>query len=86
MRIRIPLRFYQDHKERDLDTPINYSKSKSYVIIDSDDPALAELLSDAEYYGDSQVDPAMWEGWRGIVLSARATFKAIRTALAEAKK
>lgn len=83
MRIRIPLRFYQDHKERDLDTPVNYSKSKSYVVIDSDDPALPELISDAEHYGDGYVDPALWEGWRGIVLSARATLKAIRTALKE---
>jgi len=79
-RIRIPFRFYQDHQERDLDTPVNYAKSKSYVIIDSDDPALPELISDAEYYAsdDGCVDPVMWEGWRGVVLSARATLKAIR--------
>lgn len=81
MRIRIPLRFYEDHQGRDLDTPVNYSKSKSYAVIDSNDPAIGELLSDARYYAsEDYVDPAMWEGWRGLVLSARATIKAIEKA------
>lgn len=82
VRIRIPFVFYQDHRERDLDTPVNYAKSKSYAVIDSDDPALPELISDAEYYAsdDGYVDPVMWESCRGIVLSARATLKAIREA------
>ena len=78
VRIRIPFRFYQDHQERDLDTPVNYAKSKSYAIIDSDDPALPELISDASFYADQVMCGELWESCRGVVLSARATLKAIR--------
>ncbi len=80
MKIRIPSRFYYDHKERDLDTPVNYSKAKSYVVIDSDDPALPELLSDAEHYAsDTGGEGGFFStGNGGLVLSARATIKAIR--------
>jgi hypothetical protein len=82
-RIRIPFRFYQDHQERDLDTPVNYAKSKSYAIIDSEDPALPELISDASFYANQEMCGELWESCRGIVLSARATLKAIRKEVRE---
>jgi hypothetical protein len=79
MRIRIPLRFYLDHQERDLYTPVNYSKAKSYVVIDSDDEALPELISDAEHYAAIGTGEGGYfqMGYGGLVLSARATLKAI---------
>ena len=80
MKIRIPARFYHDHRERDLDTPANHSKAQGYVVIDSDDPALPELISDAEYYAsDTGGEGGFFStGYGGLVLSARATLKAIQ--------
>jgi len=83
MRIQIPKHFYRDHQERDLDTPVNYTKAKGYVVIDSRDPALPELINDAEFYADEAMCQEFWETCRGVVMSARATLKAIRIALGE---
>lgn len=72
--IRLPLRFYDDHEARDLDTPKAVKRSKSHVWIDATDPAIPELLSDARHYASDQ-------GWdpytRGICASARATVGAL---------
>lgn len=75
--IRVPLRFYQDHAERDLPTPVNHSRSKAYATIAADDPALPDLLSDAEFYADTMTDPA-WSSALGVARSAVATVRAIR--------
>ena len=77
MRIRIPRRFYIDHRERDLPTPVDHGGGKSYVLVNCDDPALPELLDDAKYYAHPEMCSELWEGYRGLVLSARATVKAI---------
>lgn len=81
--ILIPRLFYQDHCERGLPAPVDHGKSKRHALIDADDPALPELLSDARFYScDTMVrgEGGYWETCRGLVLSARATVKAIEKA------
>lgn len=73
--IRIPERFYTDHLERDLDTPEDIGDNVRYAIVRSDDPALAELLNDAEFYAHPYGPDA---GPRGVTMSAKATVRAIR--------
>jgi hypothetical protein len=73
--IRIPRRFYRDHMERDLPTPEIVRSTKQHIYIASDDPALPELLNDAEYYAD----PWGPDGGIGLRLSAVATVKAIKS-------
>jgi hypothetical protein len=75
--IRIPDRFYIDHLERALPTPEDIGDFKNHALIRSDDPALGELLSDAEHYAHpSGPDAAP----RGVIASAKATVRAIRNA------
>lgn len=76
--IRVPERFYVDHMERDLPTPEDIGNARNYVTIRVDDPALHELLGDAEYYADvfgPDLAPI------GVRASARATVRAIRNAV-----
>lgn len=76
--IRLPLTFYIDHDERGLPTPEDIGNLKSRIVIRADDPALGELLSDAEYYAHpSGPDAAP----RGVILSAVATVRAIRNVI-----
>lgn len=71
--IRLPLAFYDDHEARDLDTPAAVKRTKSHVWIDADDPAVPELLNDAEFYAEEYkyMEPHMF----GIGRSAAATAK-----------
>jgi hypothetical protein len=50
MLIRIPLKFYRDHFERELPTPVPLKQTARYVWIDTNDPAFDELVDDAEHY------------------------------------
>lgn len=76
--IKIPDRFYIDHMERSLPTPEDVGSFKNHALIRADDPALWELLSDAEHYAHpSGPDAAP----RGVIASAKATVKAIRNAV-----
>lgn len=77
--IRLPPSFYQDHDERDLPTPEDVGKAKSYVLVRADDPALPELLNDAEHYAHPWGPDA--EGLSGLKASARATVRAIRNVI-----
>lgn len=74
--IRIPWKFALDHSERDLDTPEVVRETRSHWFIRADDPALPELLNDAEFYADPWGPDAEWLG--GLKASARATIRAIR--------
>jgi hypothetical protein len=75
--IRIPDRFYVDHMERALPTPEDIGNSASHAVVRADDPAIWELLSDAEHYAHpSGPDAAP----RGVIASAKATVRAIRNA------
>ena len=73
--IKIPDRFYTDHLERDLPTPVDHGNCQRYAVVWSDDHALGELLDDAEYYAHPCGPDA---APRGVVLSAKATVRAIR--------
>lgn len=73
--ICIPKRFLDDHLERDLPTPEIVRETSFYYFIASSDPAMAELIDDARHYADG-----LDEAPRSIVLSARATLRAIRHA------
>ncbi len=50
--IRIPRSFYDDHADRGLDTPEPVKASARFVWIRGNDPALPELINDAEFYAD----------------------------------
>ena len=75
--IKIPKRFFDDHKERDLDTPQIIKETKTNYWIRSNDPHLAELKSDADYYA-TMWDMGSFDKWVfGIATSAKATLKAL---------
>jgi hypothetical protein len=72
----IPTKFFDDHAERDLPTPsIIFGKplAKQYVIA-KDDPALPELINDAEFYADAN-GPDMAPP--GLKQAAKALLKAV---------
>jgi hypothetical protein len=79
--VRVPARFFQDHMERDLDTPKVVRETSRFVWIRRDDPATPELLNDAEYYSDPS-GPRIGDYREGIGLfnSAKATVKALKPA------
>lgn len=76
--IRLPQKFFTDHWERALPTPEVVRETKSHVFVRADDPALPELLNDAEYYAHPNGPDADWLG--GLKASARATVRAIKDA------
>ena len=51
--IRIPKRFYDDHRERDLDSPVIVKETKTHYWIKKHDEALPELIADARYYDNN---------------------------------
>jgi len=76
--IRVPERFYVDHMERALPTPEDVGNRRSHAMIRADDPALGELLDDAEHYAY----PHMFgREYAGLVASAKATVRAIRNVI-----
>ena len=77
--IRIPKKFWHDHDNRDLDTPVVLRETKAHFFIAGDDPANSELLSDAEFYA-APWGPDDFEGAFGLKSSARATARALRDA------
>jgi hypothetical protein len=70
--LRLPRRFFYDHAERDLPTPVVIRKTKSHVFVDGHDPAIGELINDAEYYAN----PYGPNGGEGLKKSAIATILA----------
>ena len=74
--IRIPKMFFDDHQSRDLDTPIVYRETGKHYYIKRDDPALLELIDDANYYADT------FDGWtldaHSYVRGARALCAALK--------
>lgn len=80
--IRIPARFIDDHFERGLATPEDTSASDRYAVIRADDPAVPELLSDAEHYAAMTERRGRYDCMpRGMVASAKATVRAIRNVI-----
>lgn len=70
--LRLPKTFFNDHAERDLPTPVVLRETKSYVFVDAHDPAIRELINDAEYYAY----PYGPNGDEGLKKSAFATIRA----------
>lgn len=70
-KIRIPQTFLLDHEERELPTP-DYQCWRGGFLIDTNDPALDELLSDALHYAQD-VDACS----PGLVRAARALLAAV---------
>lgn len=77
--IKIPRRFYDDHRYRECgQSGVIVRKTKTYYLVELDQEAWDDLYSDADYYGDDSVSEDLWEQYRGVVLSARATLKVMR--------
>lgn len=76
MEILVPPRFLLDHEERDLPTPA-YRRKKGGLAIDTDDPSMAELLSDAKHYAEDGCDAPG---------ELRVAARALIAAIAKAKK
>ena len=75
--IRIPWVFALDHGGRSLPLPEIVKRTQSHWWIKADDPALPELLNDAEYYAHPY-GPEAYGCIAGLKASARATVRAIR--------
>ena len=73
--IRIGKAFYDDHCERELIAPTIIRETKAHYLIDgTDNEALRELLSDADYYKEhSWFEPHFF----GLCRSAATTHAAI---------
>lgn len=76
--VRIPRVFFDDHRDRGLDTPKAHTHSERHVWIDPTDAATAELVADAEHY-TSGLGPDCPHTF-GLKSSARATLAAIAKA------
>jgi hypothetical protein len=77
--IKIPDRFIDDHFDRCLPTPEDIGSFKNHSLFSVDDPALPELLSDAEHYAVMTERHGRHDCMpRGLVASAAATVRAIR--------
>ena len=77
--IKIPKRFFDDHRERDLDTPRVMKATRSNYWISKNDPAISELISDAEYYVEMGELGAFDKWMFGLVRSANATLKSLQS-------
>lgn len=80
MKMKIPTRFYLDHRARECGaTGKVVSSNKNYVIVEFDSIALDDLVSDATYYASFTREDFAEN--KGVCLSARATLKAINDQL-----
>jgi hypothetical protein len=77
MFIDLPVTFYSDRAERDLPVPKIVKRKGRTLKVAANDPALTDMLSDAEYYSDI-VRNSGDTAYLGLQSSARATVKAIK--------
>ena len=75
--IKIPRTFYDDHRDRDLESPKILKETKTHYWIKADDPDIAELKSDAHYYYTLWREGAFDKYLFGLCMSAGATLKAL---------
>ncbi len=74
--IRIPSRFYYDHKDRDLpagEAIKDYANGQT--LIRATESEIAEILDDAEFY--VEIAPELDSSYFGLIQSAKATVRAI---------
>lgn len=76
--LQIPRRFIIDHEARELPTPVYAETSTRNIWIWSDDPALPELIDDAEYYCDPYGPGSGDRDYIGVRNSARSMLKALK--------
>ena len=80
--MKLPARFYLDHRARDCgESGKVLLRTNNYVIVELDDLALDDLLSDADYYASFERGSEDFRENQGVCLSARATIKAIKNQL-----
>ena len=82
--VKVPSTFYYDHINRDLpagEVIKDYADGKSLIKFNSE--ALADLLSDAEFYVEMASD--LNKEYFGLVQSARATVRAIKAQTEQVK-
>jgi len=72
--VRIPKRFFDDHRDRDLPIPAVVKFTQKHYWINSADPAIEELLDDARFYADPDGPDLQPEG---LANAARALLRAI---------
>ena len=82
--IRVPALFWNDHAYRECEEQfapdrqtIEIKENSRYIWLSMTPEAISELLSDARYYS-SEFTGEDAIGIRGIIMSARATVKAIK--------
>ncbi len=74
--VRLPRRFWNDRRDRELPMPKAIAWSKTHVCVSPTDPVLADYLDDAKYYADI-VRMSGDRDLTGLQASARATVKAL---------
>lgn len=80
MKMKVPAKFYLDHRARECgESGKLVSSTNNYVIVELDSIALEDLLSDAIYYASLSRED--FQENKGVCLSARATVKAINDQL-----
>ncbi len=80
MKMKLPARFYLDHRARDCgESGKIVHSTKNYIIVELDAAALDDLIGDADYY--ASLEHADFYQNKGVCLSARATVKAINNQL-----
>ena len=87
--IRVPALFWNDHAYRECESQfapdrqtIEIKENSRYIWLSMTPEAISELLSDARYYS-SEFTGEDAIGIRGIIMSARATVKAIKAQTVE---
>ena len=71
--VKLPKHFFDDHRERDCETPVVVKETARHYHVELSDPALIDLYQDAEMYSlhGGQYTPS------GVARSAEATFNAL---------
>jgi hypothetical protein len=73
--VKIPMRFYEDHLERDCEPGTIIKVLASHYIMELTESAYRDLKSDADYYRDCGESMGFDMQW--LISSARATYNAI---------
>ena len=74
--VDVPARFYDDHASRDLPSGRVVKPLARRYRVELTLDEFHELLNDALYYA-SPFGPRDFDGWRGLVASARATVRVL---------
>lgn len=79
--LKLPKLFYWDHLQRECGDASNIVKeTQNHFFVRLTEDTFDDLFGDADYY--TECGSEMWEFNRGLVMSARATFKILQKAKA----